>query len=120
MLWRHWQYCMKRTILFQFCIGIFLSSIAFVGCEAILPDVPEPETCGWRASITMWAHLQKQDCQWAMRFTPLFPVLASGPRQTPFCGPITATIGQRTYCETPPSALQVFRWALPATFKFES
>ena len=35
---------MKRTTLLQFCIGIFLSSIAFVGCEAILPDVPEPET----------------------------------------------------------------------------
>lgn len=35
---------MKRTILLQFCIGIFISSIAFVGCETILPDVPEPET----------------------------------------------------------------------------
>lgn len=35
---------MKKRILLQLSIGVFISSTAFVACEGSLPDVPAPET----------------------------------------------------------------------------
>jgi CxxC motif-containing protein (DUF1111 family) len=35
---------MKKRILLQFSLGIFICSITFVACEEFLPNAPEPET----------------------------------------------------------------------------